>query len=82
MSAQYEIVEDYKPSWRPMHPVTCAERDLMLRELRMLGINGPDQELNTVGQILGHPCQALDSIRWSDARKVIEHCQRVRRRRY
>lgn len=82
MSDQYEIVEDYKPSWRPMHPATCAERELMLRELRILGSIDPGEELNTVNRILRHPYQSLDSIRWSDANKVIEHCQRVRRRRF
>ena len=82
MPNQYEILEETMLLDRPTHTASRAEKDLMLRELRILGSNDPDEVLSNVSQILRRPFQSLDSIRSCDAHRVIGHCQRVRHRQY
>ncbi|GER23605.1 hypothetical protein NCCP1664_21000 [Zafaria cholistanensis] len=81
MSDHWEIISDYKPLGRPMHPATKAEKREMLQELRVFGSTSREELLDVLVKILGRPLLSLDSLYSSEARRVIEHCQRAKRRR-
>ena len=82
MSDHWEIISDYKPLERPMHPATRAEKTAMLQELRVFGSTSKEELLTVLAGIVGRSLLSLDSLRSSEARKVIDHCQRTKRRRY
>lgn len=81
MSDHYEIIGAYAPLVRPLYPAQKSEKELMLKALRVFGCANKEALLATIGQILGRPFPSIEKMRSSDARKVIDACNRAKRQR-